>query len=301
MLHWSGSICPICQALGNSKERGPTRPRDSPISVGAMRTLAGPMGRAIPSLLLLLKPLIAFASNEAPVTAEELRQVASKRIFFAHQSVGGNVLDGVRALADEQGVPVPIREWKAGEAGAGLLHAMVGQNEAPLSKVSHFEKLLDEGAAQADVAFYKFCYVDFTKDTDVDALFVQYQRSVEALQAKHPGVKLVHVTTPLTTVQRGVKGWIKEKLGKGAWGANENIKRHQFNERLRQTYGGKAPVFDLAQIESELGGGQVSTFTRGGQRYPSMNPAFTDDGGHLNAQGRKVVAARLVRFLAALP
>ena len=32
-----------------------------------------------------------------------------------------------------------------------------------------------------------------------------------------------------------------------------------------------------------------------------LNPRFTSDGGHLNALGEKIVAARLIRLIAALP
>ncbi|MGA8005664.1 MAG: hypothetical protein WCA17_06165, partial [Burkholderiales bacterium] len=64
--------------------------------------------------------LIAISAAGAPVPArsatadahlrEQLERVARLRVFFAHQSVGMNILDGVKALAAAAGVPLRIVE-----------------------------------------------------------------------------------------------------------------------------------------------------------------------------------------------
>jgi len=64
----------------------------------------------------------ATASDEA--LHAELALLATKRIYFAHQSVGANILQGVAELARGAGVPLRIvarpRGGAAGEqAGAG--------------------------------------------------------------------------------------------------------------------------------------------------------------------------------------
>ena len=68
-----------------------------------------------------------------------------------------------------------------------------------------------------------------------------------------------------------------------------NINRNQFNEILRKEYEGKAPIFDLAKIESTYPDGKTSY---------SMVPDYTYDGGHLNETGRKKAAEQLLVLLA---
>src|SRR4029077_17474109 len=99
---------------------------------------------------------------------------------------------------------------------------------------------------------------------------------------------LVHVTAPLTTVERGPKGWVKNRLGPGAWGEKENVKRHAFNRLLRQTWQGKEPLFDLAALEA-AGPDGPSSFERDGQTVPALSPAYAADTGHLNSRGQQAI------------
>ena len=69
---------------------------------------------------------------------------------------------------------------------------------------------------------------------------------------------------------------------------------------LREAYEGKEPLFDIAGIESVGPGGERESFDVKGKSFPALVPAYTDDGGHLNALGRKVVAEKLLVFLAGL-
>lgn len=246
----------------------------------------------------LLMSFVSTAALAGPPSAEALQKLAGKRIFFAHQSVGANVLDGVAQVA---GGALRVVEGDASQLeNPALVHALVGQNEAPLSKVEHFEKLLESVGPKADVALYKLCYVDFDANTDAAALFQQYDATHRRLEAKFPGVTFVHVTAPLTTVQTGFKGWLKNVAGQGARGEKENVKRQQFNELMRAAYA-KEPLFDLAKLEATRADGTLHTFERGGTKVPALVPEYTDDGGHLNAAGRKHVAEALLSYLASLP
>lgn len=203
------------------------------------------------------------------------------RVFFGHQSVGANVLDGVE------------------EVGPGRVHfehRLLGTNGDPLSKLAAFELAVAEVAGRVHLAFFKFCYADFTALTDVDALFAAYQHTLSRLQSAYPRVAFAHVTVPLTVVQGGVTGWVKRHLGLGAWGELENVKRHAFNQRLRDAYRG-APLFDLALVESTRADGTQETWRFAGLAAPKLRADFTDDGGHLNQQGRLVVARALLSFL----
>ncbi|HYO55974.1 SGNH/GDSL hydrolase family protein [Archangium sp.] len=249
------------------------------------------------------------ANAMEPATSEEARagleKLSRRRVFFGHQSVGGNLLDGVRQLSSP-GSPAPriveVSDPSTPLAPGTLAHAMVGHNEQPETKIAHFEKLVDGGMAKgADVAFFKFCYIDFNSATDAKALFEKYRATLAGLKARHPGVTFVHATVPLTTVQRGAKAWLKEWMGRPVWGVGENVTREAFNALLRQTYAGKEPLFDLAALESTRPDGTPETYELNGRSYPAMVPEYSDDGGHLNAAGQARLASAFVSFLATLP
>src|SRR5688500_12416354 len=124
----------------------------------------------------------SIAAQPGSDLLQGLQSVSQRRIFFGHQSVGGNVLDGLRDLASESRIPVKIVQGSTLE-GPGVLHEYVGENEKPLSKVRAFEMLMNGGlGSQVEIAFFKFCYIDFTPETDVVALFNEYRRTLDALK-----------------------------------------------------------------------------------------------------------------------
>ncbi|RYZ36259.1 MAG: hypothetical protein EOO71_32495 [Myxococcaceae bacterium] len=262
----------------------------------------------LPGALLMVLPQSAAAT--APVKPDETRagleRLSHRRVFFGHQSVGGNILDGVRGLTSPGNTPAPsfveVKDATAALAPGTFAHALVGQNEQPETKLAHFERLLDAGLAkQVDVALLKFCYIDFNTGTDAKALFEKYRATLAGLKTRHPGVTFVHVTAPLTTVQRGAKAWFNELRGRPVFGVGENVSREAFNALMRQAYGGKEPLFDLAALESSQADGTRETYEVNGRAYPAMVPAYSDDGGHLNAQGQARVASAFITFLGALP
>lgn len=253
--------------------------------------------------LVSATPVAALAESSDRLSSQ-LRRVGERRIYFGHQSVGANVLDGLRDLAREAGVSLLIKEETRDDSleGPAILEAAIGRNTDPTSKIDAFAKSLDTGAAgRSEIAFFKFCYVDFDSRSDVDAIFQQYVRMHEKAKASHPGVSLVHVTVPLTVTQGGVKGYVKNVLGRVPNGELENVVRHRFNELLRARYGGKEPIFDLARIESTYDDGRTESFERDGSTYPKLVSAYTDDGEHLNVRGRRRVARELVSLLVSLP
>jgi hypothetical protein len=173
----------------------------------------------------------------------------------------------------------------------------VGKNEDPGSKLAHFETLLDGPGASAEVAVLKLCYVDFNESTDAQKLFDSYVAKVDVVKAKRPGLKLVHATAPLTTLQGGLKGFLKGLIGRPLGGMKENINRARYNALLREKFGGKEPLWDIAAVEAGSGAGSC-TFTRDGKSWPCLKPELTDDGGHLNARGQREAADALVKAIA---
>ena len=203
-----------------------------------------------------------------PVLHASLQRVAHERVFFGHQSVGANILQGVKELSAKEGVPVFIKDQLVPEIGDPL------------------RKLL------------KFCYVDINANTDAGALFDQYRRAVNELRAGNPRTVFVHATLALTTVQTGPKAWVKRLLGRSAYGTVENVRRDEYNRLLRATYAGREPIFDLARIESTAPDGTLVTVTWDGVTAPALSPEYSADGGHLNARGRLLAAREFITVLA---
>jgi hypothetical protein len=156
-------------------------------------------------------------------------------------------------------------------------------------------------AGGVDIALVKFCYVDIEAGTDVPALFAAYQSTLASLKARYPRTTFVHVTAPLTTVQGGLKAFVKRLLGRSPAGMAENARREEFNALLRQATSGKEPLFDLALAESTAPDGRTETFDWNGRPVPALVPAYTGDGGHLDGDGRHRAARLLVSVLASAP
>lgn len=225
------------------------------------------------------------------ISEEHLARVAEQRWFFAHRSVGGNILAGISDVFSARGVqPPPVREVAPGTApvssagGGELVHAQIGRNGAPLEKLRNFDALLRAGLGDTiDVALLKFCYEDVTAETDVDALFRSYSGTLAALERDFPKVTFLHSTAPLRTGSGGIKGAVKVLLGR-----DDNVARERYNALVRQAFGPDR-LFDLAMLEATA---------PDGERLSSLYPGYTSDGGHLNAAGSSLAAATLLRLVA---
>lgn len=254
---------------------------------------------ALIAAALLAAPALASGQQGDPSLRADLVRVARERIYFGHQSVGANLLQGVQELSADAGVPVRIvRAERASEVPAATFgHTFVPENGQPLEKLASFRTAL--GSASVDIALVKFCYVDIRGDTDVKALFHRYRQTIAELRRTNPRTTFVHVTLPLTTVQTGFKALAKRLLGRAPYGTIENVRREQYNRLLREAYAGREPLFDLARIESTAPDGSPVRFEWHGVLAPALSPAYTGDGGHLNAEGRRRAARELIAVLAA--
>lgn len=229
--------------------------------------------------------------------------LAGRRIFFGHQSVGANILQGVQEImANDPRVRVRLVQSTNPESvdGPALVHAPVGENRHPDSKDAAFARIMDAGFGKTgDVAIYKYCYVDMTPSTDVKVLFEGYKRTMDALEARYPRLTFVHVTQPLFAEEGVLSSKLRLALGK----ASErvlNAKRNEFNRMLLAEYGKTGAVFDLAGAESTRPDGSRVFYRAGSDTVYALAPEYTSDGGHLDARGRRAVAERFLAFLATL-
>lgn len=256
----------------------------------------------------IMQPADVTLKDINSVSDEAWQNLSQKNFYFGHQSVGFNIIDGIRDIEKEnKKVSLTIKVLgESGPMGKGIfLHSEVGRNEDPESKLADFSAKLENGIANnTDYAFVKFCYVDFTKDSDVRPVFEQYKKTYEKLSSEFPNTKFIVVTTPLTARQTGLKvtakNIIKKIIGRPVRTYRDNIKRMEFNNMLLQEYSGKAPVFNLAAVESTYPDGKALVYKDEENQFPALIPEYTDDGGHLNEKGRKFVAEQFLIFLANL-
>ncbi len=243
------------------------------------------------------------APSFADVTPAEWSRLAQRRLFFGHQSVGGNILDGVaEVLRDNPAIGLRVVETDdpSQMTAPGLYHARIGKNGAPDTKLASFSRIAGTAMADSGTALLKYCYVDVTGGTDPAALFAAYQREVDAMKAAHPALTVVHVTLPLETDWGEYFHWKRVIRGQLTTHRELNWIRQGYNEALRRTYAGREPVFDLARLQATGADGVLQTVRYRRTRVPILARTWTEDGGHLNAAGRRRVAEAFLATLAKL-
>jgi len=244
----------------------------------------------------------------ADIPSDAWGRLSERTIFFGHRSVGRDILDGIRDLAaDHGGVHLRVVEMEDPNdiPGPGLTHALVGRNLDPESKIIEFTRLMDSGFGEkVDIAFFKFCFVDIGRTSNPDAIFTSYCNAMDLLRSRFPRVVFVHVTAPLCGPPGRVRGMLKASV-KRLIGRppvlEENQARSRYNTLLRERFSGKEPLFDLALYEGIDPEGLRHYGLRSGREVPLLVRSYTDDGGHLNATGRRHVAEQLLIQLASLP
>lgn len=249
-----------------------------------------------------MDPLSLSRQRLQAIPAERWEALARKKIYFGHQSVGQNILDGLRAvLGPSPRIPLEIRETSDPRDFDRPIfaHSLIGQNRDPNGKIDHFRSILEGGIGQkADVALFKFCYVDIDSSTDLQGLMARYDRTLSDLGAEYPDLIILAVTVPLTNAAPGIKARIKGFLGRGSALKAENAKRNSVNDHIRRTYG--AAVWDLAAFEAMSASGERIFVRDGRGTIDLLNPAYTSDGGHLNDVGSQAAAIDLLIRLASL-
>lgn len=248
------------------------------------------------------EPSITMAT--ATKASADWQTLSTKKIFFGHQSVGRNIMEGVRETLSQHpeiGARLVTTSDLQSVSGPAFIDADVGRNGDPLSKTREFAAAVERGLVdQGAIALHKYCYVDVNEKTDIAGLFAAYREEMARVRARHPQLTIVHVTMPLRVEpKRTLKDRVKMVLGREV-DFDGNPKRNEFNRLLLAEYGGKEPVFDLAALESTRSDGSRVARVEKGDTVYSLASEWTYDGGHLNETGRKRVAVELLNFLSAL-
>lgn len=230
----------------------------------------------------------------------DLEVLAKSRIYFGHQSVGMNLLEGLESLSVAQGVPLRIVAAPSPDEAPGIVHSIVGRNREPQTKCDAFTRFLTtEAIGRWDAAVLKFCYADMGEGGvhDPERVLDGYQAAVRAVRAARPDLLIVHATMPLQSEGLGKRDALRKFFGFGTSNDEHNIGRNRYNELLRETYKGE-PLIDLAWAESTRADGTRTGFRRDGRFYYQMASEYTYDEGHLTQTGKEWVAREFARSLA---
>jgi len=234
----------------------------------------------------------------------DLERVAAARAFFAHRSVGAGLVAGIEQLvAHTPGAALDVVAVESALPDRAFCHALLCDNGDPLAKLADLERMLAGGIGQsARVVLFKLCYADFRAGTDATQVFHAYTRAMRGIRSAYPGLAVLHFTVPLVAVPSGtgLRTTARALLGRTPGALVENDRREEFNELLRRAYSRREPVFDLAAFESTLPSGERVHHDLHGRPVAALAPAYTDDGGHLNASARVAIARRLIAAIARL-
>jgi hypothetical protein len=242
--------------------------------------------------------------DEAPnrLSADSQDRIERARVFFAHQSVGENIVDGLKSFQRDASAPslrIVTMQESSELTGPAFIHAKLGKNGDPKGKTDAFVAALEGGLANSvDIALQKYCFVDFEANTDPRPLFEYYRDSLDRLQQEFPSLRILHVTVPIVVVQSGPRAVVKKWLGRTPDYYPENAVRERFNELMRRHYGPSGRLFDLAALEAARPGADPEPIMFQGQRLYTLLPEYSSDGGHLNREAQRRVASALVSFLA---
>lgn len=231
-------------------------------------------------------------------------QLAGTKIYFGHQSVGQNIMDGLELWEDLGAEDLSMGQSRdfASLPETSLVHFRVGANQDPHGKIDDFVTLMEQIPEEDTAfAFFKFCYADFHEGTEVDELFSYYSEKMLYLKENRPHIHFIVSTVPAMAVQKGWRALAKKVLGRAPYGYLQNIRLNEFNQKLVSEFQDVLPVFDLAKIEVTRPDGSVETFRHKGKDYPCMPDYYASDFGHLNDYGAKLVSYKLLAFLSNLP
>jgi hypothetical protein len=227
-------------------------------------------------------PECAAATNYPKVTAEKISKL---KWYFAHASVGANMMDGVVDLHGMDKATYPFESISGSKTPpattqTGAIYEHNRGNPGWKAKFDQFEAYVSNGwhYPTINLAMNKLCYID------QHASFKYYLHSMTNLEAAFPETVFVYTTMPLMTDAD-----------------SDNFLRNAFNDRLREwTRQNGRVLFDIADIETHDPNGKPCTFQYRNKTYQKLCDSYTKDGGHLNEAGRQLVAKGFSALAAAV-
>lgn len=223
----------------------------------------------------------------------DLSSLPGKKVYFGHQSVGYNILEGIKKItAQNEELDfikiLTLEEYKnnvfpENDSLFYFIHSKIGTNTQPDLKIKDFQDKLDS-LKGLDAAFMKFCFVDITRKTEVNTLFNNYIEAMDNLEERYINTKYLYFTCPISIRENLVIGILKEIMQTPD---DLNKNRNKFNNLLRAK--NNIELFDIAYLEAnedEASEPQKREFMK--KKYA------TSDGGHLNEYGSEKIGYYLL-------
>lgn len=214
-------------------------------------------------------------------SSDVFENILRLKIFFAHASIGNNMIDGIKALHDFDAAKYPLIAVK--EDGTppektidGYLYEYYRGNPCWTEKLNIYKTYTVNGwrYPAINISMNKLCAID------EEAIWETYLDSMLAIEAAYPDTIFVYFTIPYFTNTRD---------------SYSNTLSNIFNNKLRSWIArqNNKVLFDIADIEAWSPTGVHQTFADNGIIYETLYDGFTDDGIHLNASASQRVATGL--------
>jgi lysophospholipase L1-like esterase len=252
--------------------------------------------------LLIALTTILFLSNNVNKKMDleiykKLKVINRKNIYFGHRSLGENIIEGLKKVNSDHGENnLIINELKDNTTFDGnyFVHSNIGHNGDPQSKFEEFTKIVNYLANKnLDIAMMKLCFVDITRNTDIDYVFKSYVTMIDSIKNKYPDLTIIHFTVPLKSKSSWIDN-LKDKIkDRNNNDLQDNLARNRYNERLLSKYSIE-DIFDLAGIESTYPNGERESIFVDGKPCYFLIKDYSEDGGHLNVKGKQLVAEKII-------
>lgn len=203
-------------------------------------------------------------------------QAARFNWFFAHASVGDDIMNGIESLYTSNPTLYPLTHNSAtgmppATTQAGVIYDYMRGNPGWQAKVDGFSNYVCNGWSNGavNVVMNKFCFID--PYTDIN----YYLNSMTNLELTHLQTFFIYATIPLTTNED-----------------SDNYTRNIFNDTLRawvQT--NNRILYDVADIEAHDPNGVLQTFVYNGRNCQKLFSVYSDDGGHPDSSTAEQAAA----------
>jgi|GEM_PF-626520 len=278
----------------------PTLPGSKPVDTKPTQGVATPAtGQATPPAHHeTLEPVLDL-SQVAAIDLGCWSELRTRRIYFAHQAVGSDMIAGLhevmRLKPESRMSVVAYAEPDKTDAAAqsafdapAIVEGLAGRRGDPEKKIDEFARFLrsDEGS-KVDIAVLKLCFGDIGRNTDAAALAARYQKAVDEIRRERPNIHFIHCTVPLKAEEPGTRGRMKRLVGAGSNASN--AVRARYNEEIRRRFPAEQ-VFDIAAVESRRPDGSEATVEVNGKRVQALAAEYTEDGAQLNRVGRMILA-----------
>ncbi|MDR3609512.1 MAG: hypothetical protein P4L27_03005 [Ignavibacteriaceae bacterium] len=233
-----------------------------------------------------------------PDISHKIKVISESHIYFGHQSVGENIVSGLNKIISGSGQnEFIVKELNNNNKILNsyyFVHSKIGNNGDPKGKFREFAKIVEIlSRKNLELAMMKLCFVDINKNSNLENIFNSYVNTIDSLQKRYPNLTIVHFTVPIKSQPTWIKKIKAILMNRDLDDPQDNIARDKYNKLILAKYP-KECIFDLAKAESTYPDDKREIIMVNGIPAYSMIKDFTDDGGHLNMKGQKVISRELI-------